>query len=35
VIGCAVAFVVSGSLLGAIGMAFAFGFGVPRWLLSS
>jgi tight adherence protein B len=32
--GLAVAFVVSGSLPGAIGMAFAFGFGVPRWLLS-
>jgi tight adherence protein B len=33
-IGMAVAFVVSGSLPGAIGMGFAFGFGVPRWLLS-
>lgn len=33
-IGCAVAFVVSGSLPGAIGMAFAAGFGLPRWLLS-
>ena len=33
-IGLAVAFVVSGSLPGAIGMGFAFGFGVPRWLLS-
>src|SRR4029077_16885919 len=34
VVGCVVAFVVSGSLPGAIGMAFAFGLGVPRWLLS-
>jgi tight adherence protein B len=34
IIGFAVAFVVSGSLPGAIGMSFAFGFGVPRWLLS-
>jgi tight adherence protein B len=33
-IGMAVAFVVSGSLPGAIGIGFAFGFGVPRWLLS-
>ena len=32
--GMAVAFIVSGSLPGAIGMGFAFGFGVPRWLLS-
>jgi tight adherence protein B len=33
-IGFAAAFVISGSLPGAIGLAFAFGFGVPRWLLS-
>ena len=34
VIGFGVALVVSGSLPGAVGMAFAFGFGVPRWMLS-
>src|SRR5262249_41742644 len=34
IIGFAVAFVASGSLPGAVGLAFAFGFGVPRWLLS-
>ncbi|MFX5903585.1 hypothetical protein ABTE48_19215, partial [Acinetobacter baumannii] len=33
VIGFGVALVVSGSLPGAVGMAFAFGFGVPRWML--
>jgi tight adherence protein B len=33
-IGFAAAFVISGSLPGAVGLAFAFGFGVPRWLLS-
>jgi tight adherence protein B len=33
-IGFAAALVISGSLPGAVGLAFAFGFGVPRWLLS-
>jgi tight adherence protein B len=33
-IGFVAAFVISGSLPGAVGVAFAFGFGVPRWLLS-
>ena len=33
-IGFVAAFVTSGSLPGAVGLAFAFGFGVPRWLLS-
>jgi tight adherence protein B len=33
-IGAVVAFVVSGSLPGTVGMGFAFGFGVPRWMLA-
>ena len=34
IVGAVVAFFVSGSLPGAVGMGFAFGFGVPRWMLS-
>jgi len=33
-VGFVVAMVAGGGLLAAIGMAFAFGFGLPRWLLS-
>jgi tight adherence protein B len=33
-LGCfAAAFVISGGLLGALGLAFAAGFGLPRWIL--